>query len=116
MDTKNPNLLTIYQMLCEQQDALSNEIQKPTTTLQSVNTISNEIQEVAHRIILVQNLLFTNESKQLAELVPTIEASSAQLTKAIGEIQQVTDFLNSVSGFLSDVDEAIDLAKTLAVA
>ena len=115
MATQNQSLLTIYNTLCSQQDALSARIQV-TTDPNLATTISTEIQEIAHRIILVQNLIFTADSTQLAGLVANIQTASNDLTQAIGQIQQVTEFLNSVSNYLTDVDQAIDLVKTLATA
>jgi hypothetical protein len=115
-DTQNSDLVGIYQTLCDQQDDLSAEIQKPATTQAQAQAISTEIQEIAHRIILVQNLLFTEDSGKLSALVPVITAASTDLTTAIGQIQNVNNFLATVSSFLSDVDDAIDLAKTIAAA
>ena len=45
-----------------------------------------------------------------------MNAASENLTMAIARRQQVTGFLNSVSAYLTCVDSAIDLAKTLAAA
>jgi hypothetical protein len=115
MATQNQSLLTIYNSLCAQQDALSNEIQQ-TTDEDMAGTISTEIHEIAHRLILVQNLMFAADSAQLAALVTNVQADSKSLTQAIGQIGQTTVFLNSVSAYLADVDQAIDLAKTLATA
>jgi hypothetical protein len=115
-DTQNSDLLNIYQTLCSQQDNLSAEIQNPTTTQAQAQTISIEIQEIAHRIILVQTLLFTEDSTKLSALAPKITAASTDLTTAIRQIQNANNFLAAVSSFLSDVDDAIDLAKTLAIA
>ena len=113
--TQNQSLLTIYNSLCAQQDALSAIIQQ-TTDPQLAGTISTEIQEIAHRIILVQNLLFTADSTKLSGLVAGVQTASENLTQAIAQIGQVTAFLNAVSGYLADVDQAIDLAKTVAAA
>ncbi len=115
MATQNQDLVTIYNTLCSQQDALSDEIQE-TTNPPTAATISTEIQEIVHRIILVQNLLFTENSAQLAVMAAGVQKSSNALTQAIAQIQQVTAFLNSVSSYLAAVDQAIDLAKTLAAA
>jgi len=115
MPTQNPDILAVYNSLCAQQDALSQTIQQ-TTDKKMADVISTEIQEVAHRIILTQNLLFLADAPQLSPLVKNIAAASQQLTTAISQIQQVTQFLNGVSSYLSLVDNAIDLAKTLAAA
>jgi hypothetical protein len=115
MATQNPDLLTIYNSLCSQQAALFAEIQQ-TTDQKLATTISTEIQEIAHRIILVQNLIFRADSIQLSGMVAGVQTASTNLTQAITQIQQVTGFLNAVSSYLADVDQAIDLAKTLASA
>jgi hypothetical protein len=115
MPTQNPDILAVYNSLCAQQDALSLAVQQ-TTDPKLAAVISTEIQEVAHRIILTQNLLFLADAPKLSPLVKNIGAASQQLTTAISQIQQVTQFLNGVSSYLSLVDQAIDLAKTLAAA
>ena len=115
MPNQNPDILAIYNSLCAQQDALSAAIQV-TTDPKVAATISTEIQEVAHRIILTQNLLFLEDAPALSAIVANVNTASQKLTTAIGQIQQVTAFINSVSTYLSYVDQAIDLAKTLAAA
>jgi hypothetical protein len=115
MPNQNPNILAIYNSLCNQQDSLSAAIQA-TGDPKLAATISTEIQEVAHRIILTQNLLFLADAPQLAATVNNVKTSSQDLSAAIKQIQQVTGFLNSVSTYLGYVDQAIDLAKKLAVA
>jgi hypothetical protein len=87
-----------------------------TTDPKLAGTIATEIQEIAHRIVLVQNLLFGAESPELTAAVRGVNAASENLTMAIARRQQVTGFLNSVSAYLTCVDSAIDLAKTLAAA
>jgi hypothetical protein len=115
MATQNQSLSTIYNTLCNQQDALSAEIQQ-TTNPQLAATIATEIQEIAHRIILVQNLLFAADSAQLTDMAANVQTASNNVTQAIMLIGQAAGFLNSVSSYLADVDQAIDLAKTLAAA
>lgn len=115
MANQNPDILALYQSLCAQQDALSAAIQNATDQ-KTATTISTEITEVSHRMILAQNLLFQSDNDQLAALVKSVGAASKNLTTAIGQIQNVTGFLNSMNAYLACVDEAIDLAKTLAAA
>lgn len=115
MATQNQSLITIYNSLCDQQDALSTAIQQTTNQQQAI-AISTEIQEIAHRIILVQNLMFAADSTELASMAVSVQAASKNLTQAITQIGQAAGFLSSVSNYLNDVDQAIDLAKTLAAA
>ncbi len=78
--------------------------------------ISTEIQEIAHRIILTQNLLFLDDSKELEDRINDVKSSSAELSTAIENIKEATDVINAVSTYLAVVDRAIDLAKTFAAA
>jgi len=113
--TQNQSLISIYNSLCNQQDDLSAKIQQITDP-QLAATVSTEIQEIAHRIILVQNLLFAADSNQLANMATNVQSASNNLTQAITQIGQAAGFLSAVSNYLADVDQAIDLAKTLAAA
>jgi hypothetical protein len=115
MPNQNPDVLSLYNSLCSQQDALSTAIQN-TTDPKVAATISTEIQEVTHRIVLTQNLLFQADDARLTTAVNGVKTASNSLTAALGQIQNVTGFLNSVTAYLTTVDQAIDLAKTLAAA
>jgi hypothetical protein len=115
MPNQNPDIVAMYNSLCAQQDALSAAIQA-TTDPKLAATISTEIQEVAHRIVLTQNLLFLADAPQLSAAVNSVKIASQNLTTAIGQLKEVTGFLNSVSTYLGYVDQVIDLAKTLAAA
>ena len=112
---QNTDILAMYNCLCDQQDALSAQIQQ-TTDPKMATTISTEIQEIAHRIILTQNLLFLADSPKLAQPIAQVTTASQDLTTALGQITKVIDVMNAVSTYLADVDQAIDLAKTLAAA
>ena len=115
MPDQNADILALYNSLCDQQDALSEEIQN-TTDPKLAGAISTEIQEIAHRIILTQNLLFLADSPQLTGPIDKVKTASEDLTTTIGQITEATDVINAVSTYLADVDQAIDLAKTLAAA
>lgn len=115
MANQNPDVVALYKSLCAQQDALSTAIQN-TTDPKLAATIATEIQEVAHRILLAQNLLFVTGSVALTSLVSGVKGASDQLTVATSQIQKTAGFLSSMSSYLTTVDQAIDLAKSLAVA
>ena len=115
MPEQNPDIQALYNSLCDQQDALSAEIQQ-TTDPKLAGAISTEIQEIAHRIILTQNLLFLADSPKLQDPVDNVKSASDKLSTAIDNIKDVTDVINAVSTYLADVDQAIDLAKTLGAA
>ena len=115
MPNQNQDIVAIYNSLCDQQDALSAAIQA-TTDPNLANVISTEITEVAHRIILTQNLLFKADSAKLTAAVNGVSQASDKLTTAIAGINKATALIKAVSTYLTLVDQAIDLAKTLAAA
>jgi hypothetical protein len=115
MATQNQTLITLYKLLCSQQDAISTAIQKATDP-NVADTLSTENYEIMHRIVLVQNLLFQADSPQLQANVKAVTNSAAQLQNAIANINSVSGIVNDVSNYLGLVDEAIDLAKTVAAA
>lgn len=115
MPAQNKDIASIYQSLCQQEDSLQAQLET-TTDPKQAGVIATEIQEIAHRITLVQNLLFLADSAQVAAAVPGIEGAAKQLAAAAGRIQDVTAFLKSVSDYLACVDDAIDLAKAAAAA
>ena len=113
MANQNQSILAIYNSLCDQQNALSAQIQTIADPKLAA-TVSTEIDEIAHRIVLVQNLLFKQDSSELAASLSNIKSASQKLTTSIGKIQNTVGFSNSISTYLTYVDQAVDLAKTLA--
>jgi hypothetical protein len=76
----------------------------------------NEMVEVTHRVQLVGGLLFASEAAALDDKVKEISAAAKKVNAAIAQIKELKTFLDTVSDFLGLVDEAIDLAKGLAIA
>jgi F0F1-type ATP synthase delta subunit len=109
----NTTLQQIQSALLAQHAALSQALGQ-TTDPTTAKAILGEMQEVLHRINLVQNLLFTAASQQLTNLLPGIAQASSALTAALKSISDVTGFLKAASSFLQAVDQAIDLAKIIA--
>jgi hypothetical protein len=110
----NPTLQQIHALLLAQHDALLQALDG-TTDQDKAKAVVMEMQEVLHRIDLVQNLLFIESSQKLEGTLPGIQKANDVLTKSIQNINNVAGWLNSISNFLKCVDEAIDIAKTLAV-
>jgi hypothetical protein len=110
----NPTLKQIHDMLLAQHIALAQALDDATDPGQA-KAILMEMQEVLHRINLVQNLLFADASKQLDAMLPGIKQANDALTASIQNIGDAATFLTSTSNFLKGVDQAIDIAKTLAV-
>jgi hypothetical protein len=110
----NPTIQQIHDMLVAQSAALHQALSVETDPDQA-KTILMEMQELLHRINLAQNLMFVQSAQALTATLPTITAANTALTQAIGAISNITNFLAASANFLKGVDQAIDLAKTLAV-
>jgi hypothetical protein len=110
----NPTLQQIHGLLLAQQNALTKTLDG-TTDVDKAKAIVMEMQEILHRIDLIQNLLFTQTSQKLRASLPEITKADAALTQSLQSIENAASFLSATSSFLASVDQAIDLAKTLAV-
>lgn len=109
----NDTMKEIHGLLCAQHNALAKELEDVTDSAKA-QAILTEMQEILHRINLIQRLLFIKSSKTLDKMLGKITDASNALTKEIKKIDKVVDFVKGVSQFLSYVDKAIDLAKTVA--
>jgi hypothetical protein len=101
-------LLSRHQTLYERLDNISDPIM--------AQTFLTEMREILHRISLVQGLLLSRTSAELQASVEKVDAADARLTKALQEAQTAADVVNGIGKFLTVVDKAIDLAKTLGAA
>lgn len=75
--------------------------------------VFREMQEVNHRITLAGSLLFAADTAALAEKAAAVGKASNQAAKAIRDAGSLRDALAAITGFLTLVDDAIDLAKTI---
>lgn len=73
-----------------------------------------EMAEVTHRIQLAGGLLFAAQAQELETRVAAVRKGTKAVNSAIAEFEGLKSFLDSMKGFLSLVDEAIDAAKSLA--
>jgi hypothetical protein len=111
----NPTLQQIHALLLAQHNALANLLDAQTDP-DKAKAILMEMQELLHRIDLVQNLLFRQSSAQLDKTLAGIKKANDALTQALASIADLADFLDASTKFLTAVDQAIDIAKNLAAA
>jgi hypothetical protein len=109
----NPTLQQIQAMLLAQHTALCQKLDQ-TTDPDQAKAILMEMQEILHRVDLVQNLMFRQTSQTLDNTLAGIKQANDALTKSLQSIGDLGTFLNSISNFLKCVDQAIDFAKTLS--
>jgi hypothetical protein len=111
----NPTFKQIQNMLLTQHAALAQTLGQTTDT-DTAKAVLMEMQEVLHRINLVQNLLFSEASQQLDAMLPAVAKANNDLSTSLKSVDDVSDFLGSAAIFLKCVDQAADFAKMLAIA
>src|SRR5262245_25774730 len=109
----NESLRDLQKLLAGRVQQLSKKLDDVTKP-EEAETIIQEMQEFNHRVTLVGQLLFRQESQELDELVEKVRRDKSKVDSAIGEIEKLKSALDLISNFLALVDEAVDLAKSLA--
>jgi hypothetical protein len=110
----NDTVKQIHDLLVDQIDKLSTEMDTNTDPAVSKKLLM-EMDEMTHRLNIAQNLMFAGTSKTLEGYLTQIKAANDALAKSLKQIQNVAQFMNDATEFLKYVDQALDLAKTLAV-
>jgi uncharacterized protein (DUF885 family) len=110
----NETLKEIHDLLVAQVNNISKAIDQADDN-NVAKQLLMEMDELVHRINLIQNLLFTQASAQLDNYSKSIKDANEELTKAIKSIKTVADVIAKTTEVLKYVDQAIDLAKTLAI-
>jgi len=109
----NQTLKELHDMLLARHTDLSQALDGVTDSAKA-KAILMEMQEILHRIDLVQNLLFRQRSQQLDATLVGITKANSDLAKSIQAIDDLGAFLTASANFLKYADEAIDIAKSLA--
>src|SRR5262245_8678997 len=102
----NQTLQQIHTLLLAQHPALTGLLDSETDP-DKAKAILMEMQEVLHRIDLVQNLLFRQSSEQLDKTMSGIKKANDALTQSLEDIDNVVSLVSSTTKFLSAVDQAI---------
>jgi signal transduction histidine kinase len=111
----NKTVKQIHDLLVAQVTTLSNALSN-TTDPAKAKQLLLEMQEIAHRVDISQNLLFANTSKELENSLPAIRAANTALESSLHQIGEVATIINNTVQLLKVVDQALDLAKTLLAA
>ena len=109
----NDNLKSLHDTLIAQHQALYKQLDD-VTEVDLARTIVTEMQEILHRVDVVQGLLFRETTNSLKKSLKKVDDADRQLTQALDSAETAADIIGGVSQFLIVVDQAIDLAKTLA--
>ena len=111
----NQDLLQLHAQLLAQHQALYEKLDEATDAT-GARTIVTEMQEILHRIDLVQGLLFRETTDALQSSLQKVDAADTELTDALNSVSAAANIVAGVSQYLAVVDQAIDLAKTLGPA
>jgi len=109
----NQELNKIHELLVSQHETLYDKLDTAPDD-EAMQSILTEMKEIRHRIDLVQTLLFRETTQALATAVKKVNDADTELTDALSSAQSAAEIVKGVSSFLKLVDQAIDLAKTLA--
>lgn len=109
---KNQDLSRLHGMLIARNKQLNNSLDTITDPALA-QAVVTEMGEVLHRIDGVQRLLFKAASQNITTAVAVVDAANADLAASLQTINNITKLVKTVSDFLTLVDAAIDLAKTL---
>jgi hypothetical protein len=111
-DTVNQDLDQLHDLLIAANQQLSDQL-GTITDPDLAQTVVTEMREVVHRVDLVQSLLFTAASNRITAAVAKVKDANDDLTASLKAIDNAKTVVTTVSSFLTVVDKAIDLAKTL---
>ncbi len=111
----NQDLNQLHDLLTAQHAALY-QLLATAPDSDTMAAIITEMRELRHRIDLTQGLLLSQSSQQLSGLLANVTKADADLTKALGAVATATNVIQGVGKFLTFVDQALDFAKTLALA
>jgi hypothetical protein len=113
MATPNASLRELQATLVRQHNKLNGALDD-VTDAPTAGAIVREMQEITHRITLSGQLLFARRSAQLQKKVDGVKKATARVNKALQTLENVQGLLDATTDLLTLVDDAIDLAKTLA--
>jgi hypothetical protein len=110
--TANPSLRELQAILVKQHDALNQRLDNVTDP-KTADAIVREMQEITHRMTIVGQLLFARQSEELQTDVGGVKTAAGRLQDVIQKFRDTRELLDAATDFLTLVDDAIDLAKTL---
>jgi len=87
---------------------------KKATTREEFQALTNEMQEVLHRVNVLQRQLFVQSTAAITQRVEALAQIEASVKQKIKEAESTQKLLQDLTRYLAKVDEIIDLAKSLA--
>jgi hypothetical protein len=110
ISSANPDLQSLHETLIQKVADLSAQLGSATSTTEA-RAIMTEIDEFNHRVTLVGNLLFKQQTAQITKAASKVNDAIPDLDAAIANAAAAADFVKGVTAFLALVDKVIDTAK-----
>lgn len=108
----NTDLKELHGFLAKQVQVLVERLGQ-AKTVDEVRAIQTEITELNHRVTVVGNLLFSQQTAALTRAMDKVRAEIGNIEEATKKIEDIARFLKTLSSFLSLVDKVIDTAKLI---
>jgi hypothetical protein len=109
----NSNLRELQVILLDRVRLLSKQLDNVTDP-DEAKKILDEMQEFNHRVTLVGGMLFCQQSQELDNKIDAVRQAKSKVDRAIRDIADLANMMQTVSNFIAIVDEAIDLAKMIS--
>jgi hypothetical protein len=108
----NSNLRELQVILLDRVRLLSKQLDNVTDP-DEAKKILDEMQEFNHRVTLVGGMLFCQQSQELDNKIDAVRQAKSKVDRAIRDIADLANMMQTISNFIAIVDEAIDLAKMI---
>ena len=108
----NSNLRELQLILLDRVRLLSKQLDNVTDP-DEAKKIIDEMQEFNHRVTLVGGMLFCQQSQELDNKIDAVRQEKSKVDRAIRDIDDLANMLQTVSNFLALVDQVINLGKTI---
>ena len=106
----NSDLEELHRSLIKRVAELSDAIGRAPDS-DTVDALITEITEVNHRVTLVGNLLFTQQTKKISDQMKKVRDATEDVQQAIKKLEGITEVVKGVTAYLTLVDKVIDTAK-----
>lgn len=112
MSNVNSDLAALQLSLIDTNRELAESVHR-TDSMAAKQAALIEMIEVGHRITLVGQQLFSQQTGKIAASMEKVVAGQKALEGAIAEIEKVNKFIETVTRFLGLVDDVIEVAKLI---
>ena len=108
----NPDLKAVHTELVVLSRKLDEAVGRAQTSAE-VNAILDELIEVNARVTTVGRQLFTQQTERIRKNAVKVVAAAGDARRAIDELDNIKNFIQTITRFLNLVDKLVDLSKLI---